>query len=951
MQQLVLQEMDSQLNPNGTAAFDIPDATMPFVYAAECSVQETCMAINETEGLMRQLYPRLAITNDELYRHMSDDDYLGRFSEPSSTTWQLLLAYDEVLAKAIPYGDQGLKKLVIPRLTEFTVADLTFTMQYPIELRVMRHGGVAAEYVQDSISPVATLSTNVVDWEMVIIDGRKVMSLYIPVQNFKVTTFTDTLNPSSLFQTSYTYTDNFYYARAYISRNQDDVWEEVRTTHSDLVYDPLNLTVVFKVLPGKLSVSIPTVYTNMAMATGDIRVDIYTTKGRLERDLAAYKIDQFKHTFNSIDDDPTYVAPLNTFGLIQSMSRQKVDGGAASIDFITLRDQVINNTLGDNQIPITNVQLESTLTRRGYDLVSNIDNITNRQFLASRRLGVPAGLDIVSGAGVAMSQLKLDMDSLAGSEHVADNDSRITIKPSMLFRFYNGMVTTVADAEIDRLVNSNAETIAREVNAGRYMYSPFHNVLDASSNNFEMRPYYLDNPTITQKVFVGENDTANLQATIDSFNIVRTDAGYRITVKLETGDQFKQLNDDQVVLQIGYQPPNESRWASVNGIYMGKEDNERVYYFDINTNYDIDSLHHLHTTNLSMFDVTQNRFYTPLNCNLDVSILVVNTITPGYQPNELDDLVQSHLLPQQYMVVTRERLQTVLGYDMTSIWRRSRTVLGDESYQHWEYDVMAFYEENEYATDSNGNVIITPLPGGGYDYEILHKKGDPVLDAQGNQVKKHQKGDVKLDKDGNPILVAPRKLLREITLLMVDGLFYFATEQAASNYRSQIPMEFVGWLQTDIDLLNRQLLEKCELFLYPTTTYGDTVVTVREGQKATIPVDQAFAITMYLTPSEYKNSAIRPSYISNGKIITNDLIVRKTVSVSDIVAKLEETSGDQVMAIEFSGLGGSANYSILTVEDDAVRLAIRKKLVVLPNQELTVEDDIQFNFLKHEVLS
>ncbi|MBW6072544.1 hypothetical protein, partial [Pseudomonas aeruginosa] len=71
----------------------------------------------------------------------------------------------------------------------------------------------------------------------------------------------------------------------------------------------------------------------------------------------------------------------------------------------------------------------------------------------------------------------------------------------------------------------------------------------------------------------------------------------------------------------------------------------------------------------------------------------------------------------------------------------------------------------------------------------------------------------------------------------------------------------------------------------------------------------------------------------------------------DTVAQLEATSGDGVQALEVFGLGGTNNYAILTVEDDAVRLAIRKKLVVLANQELTVEDDVQFNFLKHEVLN
>lgn len=952
IQSLALNELDAQVNPDpNNPAYDVPDGTIPFVFSLECSSMETAANIAEIEALGRRLYPRQAITQEEIYLHMSDDDYLGRFALPAQTPWLLILDYDEIIAKAVPYGEQGLKKIIIPRLTKYTAAGLPFTMQYPIQLTVMRHGGITAEYLLDKVSPIETLSSNIVEWNMMTAkaDGerRRLMVMSIPVKQFEVKTYTDTLNPSTIFQTDFTFTDQFYFARAYISHDDEVTWNEVTTTHSAIDYDPMDLTVVFKVVNNQLKVSIPTVYVTTGMATGSVRIDIYTTRGVLDRDLGTVQDTEFDVDFNSIDDDKLYTAPLSTLTTLQVMARERVSGGADAMSFATLREQVINNTTGPMQVPITNVQLTASLERKGYTLVTNLDNVTRLEYLASRRLSKPKALDLVSGAGVAMSQITFNMDSLSGSKHVSDNGNRMTLLPSMMYKYASGKVTPIDDANIDRLSGLTAEQKSREMNGSRYVYSPFHNVLDVTNNNFDMRPYYLDNPTVSQKIFVGENDTAALQVAISDFSVYRTANGYGIRVMLEEGEQFQKLENNQILLQLGYQPEGEKRWASVNGTYVGIQEKSRIYEFAINTNWDVNASNEIRTTNMTMFSDVQNDYYTSLNTDFDITICVVNSVTPGYKPNELDDMLQTHLLPELYMVVTRERLRTTLGYELTSLWRRSRPVLSEESYKKYANDVPAYYETTIYKTDSSGNIIITIKPDGKLDYQVLHKKGDPVLLSNGQPAMLHKKGDTILDAYGQPTLLAARKLLYEATLFMVDGLFYYANERDALAYAKEIPMEIVKWIQNDIATLNSRLLGEANLYLYPTTTYGDTLASIREGQKVTIPVDQSFTLSFYLNKAGYTNSTIRPGLIANSKTLINEYLQRSTISMSDITTKIVETSGDDVMAIEAQGLGGTNNFVILTVEDDAVRLAIRKRLVVLPNQELTVEDDIIYNWLRH----
>ena len=52
-----------------------------------------------------------------------------------------------------------------------------------------------------------------------------------------------------------------------------------------------------------------------------------------------------------------------------SYSDKRVDDGTDGIDFETLRNRVINNTIGDNNIPITNISLISYLEDYGYDII------------------------------------------------------------------------------------------------------------------------------------------------------------------------------------------------------------------------------------------------------------------------------------------------------------------------------------------------------------------------------------------------------------------------------------------------------------------------------------------------------------------------------------------------------------------------------------------------------
>ena len=94
---------------------DVVDPSNPFVFLLEASSVLTSASMEEAENLTRQLYPSMALTEDELYLHMSDQDYVGRFSSPSRTMFTVLFNKEELMQRAVDVGENGVRKITIPR--------------------------------------------------------------------------------------------------------------------------------------------------------------------------------------------------------------------------------------------------------------------------------------------------------------------------------------------------------------------------------------------------------------------------------------------------------------------------------------------------------------------------------------------------------------------------------------------------------------------------------------------------------------------------------------------------------------------------------------------------------------------------------------------------------------------------------------------------------------------
>lgn len=948
--QLVITDALDQVEATFDGTIDIANPTNPYMSLMETGAVNVSALFLEQEATNRRMYPSMATTQADLYLHMSNEDYANRFSQPAKATFSLLLGRDEIYQRAVAVGNTGTRKMVIPRHTQIEVAGVVFSMQYPIEIRIGTHNAISVVYDTSQSSPLQALTSNVVPTTTVLFDGLVFLRMEIPMYQLKVQSQNIQMNRAQLTERSWTFADNFHYARVYYA-NSAGQWIEMRTTHTDQVFDPTVPTAVLQVNGQTMSMRIPQVYQTLAMVNTELRVDIYSTLGPMELNLADYTPSQFEAQWLDRDYNGTspFVTPIKAFTTYTLFSDVTVAGGRGPLSLNALRERVITNSLGKVNVPITNVNIGSRLADMGYDMVLDVDNVTNRQFLATRTMPEPTDGTTVSGAGCTMLTMTESMENLAQLSTVMDNGNRITMLPSTLYQNVNGRISIVPKTTIDSLNNLPIDVRARRINENNFLYSPYHYVLDMNNDRFEHRPYFLDNPAIDSKSFVAENPTAALSVSVKSYQISRVPQGYLVVLILQSGETWKDLLDEQVFCQLGFFPFGETNRAYQNGSLAGlTETGERIYTFLIATDYDVDAKDNLMVNTFQMFDDPVHVYACPLNVDFDVFFAISGVTIEGFEPSTIDEDMGKNILPNDAIGLSEERLSVTLGSAMPGLWAASRSVPSSQDYRRYLADVPAVYEYTIYEID--------PLTGankwvinddGQVEFVVLHAKGDPMLDGGGAPIMRHYAGDVMHDVDGAPIVESTRRMLRQVDLFLIDGAYWFATDQPTTDYRDRVPATIVTWLKEDIASVQDTLLEQTSLFFYPQSTLGNIDVKVMEDKTVSINSAQSFSVTYYLSGSQYRDSALRASLITAATQVIHLQLQNSVVTLSSIISALEDVVSGDTIGVNVTGLGGSTPYDTVSLTDDSARLSIRKKAVARADGTIGVEDDVAVSFVQH----
>lgn len=920
---------------------DIVSAESPFMFLLEVSATGIAAAIAKSESITRRLYPLLANTESDLYRHMSDKDYIGRFSSPAVSSVQLLLDLEELEPSLVTLqAGSTVKSLIIPRDTKYTVLGLTLTGDYPIRIDLMPQGNYVVSYDVSELSPFGSTPSSLLVTSTALLNGSKYLSIKIPVKQYNNTSTTYPLDDTADFKETLGFKDKFFHCRVYIDYKNNE-WVEIKTTHNNQVYDINTPTAVLEVIDSKLHVQIPDIYTSTNQLGNTIRVDIFTTKGDITFDISDLPPKDFAANWSTLDTyaDLTAHSPLNDITNMLIYSLDVLTGGSDSRTLKETKDLVVYR-VDTTAVPIRESDIHVGLQVKGYTVLKIIDSITDRLYLASKDLPLRVRDSLSStifatNAHVTFDPLSGDVggDSLLSIR--VNNLSRTTILPNTLYVFENNLLRHLTDVELVNLESLTPKDLVATLNSKTYLYSPFHYVIDNSTGVFNCRTYYMTNPIIGDRSLLSNNLLVSYGINTTSVEFTELDGVYTLIIKASIPSGLTGLH-----VQIRFTSVTGDAAGYLNGtVTLGAT--ELTATFLLGTTFDVDEKDNIEITTMHNSSGVLNPVYVSLKSTFELFYLVSGD--PTGLSTDFDDKFSTIDIVGDVIAATHESLELTFGERLDGLYTDVKNILRTGVPSVYTAMVPATYLEDVYDQSGIYGTAYT-IVADDVVFTLLHSAGDPILDGNSDPVPLHNAGDPILDINGDVIPVAgdTNRLLNQIGITMIDALYRYATTEESKEYNKLIPQQILNYLTGDIIPAGRELHERTELYYRPKGSLQKVPVAVGDGVDIYVDPNLLINITFFIDELTFNDSEVRHQIESMARNLISKYLTNVTISVAGLTDVLLEINGDQIRGIDVSRFNDDS--TIMTLLEPGTSFGIKEEMRQLTDGTLDVVDTIDIKF-------
>lgn len=530
----------------------IVDPNSPIMNLIEGFSRVTADALNAIVANKQALYVRRAASFEDLFRHMSDFDYLGLYSAPADS--HILLYFDPTYlqdnAEALEEG--SIYRLVtIPEGTIFKVGNLSFGIHYPIKIMINSISGVVSASWDETVeNPLYNLSQNTIECRTQTANGISLLCLRIPVQQFVRTTYLEEVATTTGVAKVYDYTDGKFYAIRVYYQKSDQTWAELAQTLTNDLYDPETATALITVMAdrNKVKVTIPQVYFSEGMVSTKLKVEIYTTQGAVDVEFSDAETTTAQVSFPSGDSSSAILSRLKT--LLVVPAEPSVIGGSNGLTFEELKQRIINSSLTSGPL-VTSAELSNYFKDQGFTISRYQDGITNRIYRCYRLLTDSADAPIAA----ATLRTKLDLSAISNvigetgysSRILKDVDGSVMILPTALFLYdeVTKEAIPLSDAEIAALDALSATAKIAAYNDHVYTHIPFHLKMHYSGRYPVAYSYDLYEPSIDRIEFNADHPKVVAEISLRRASIEHLDngtGGYRLTVEANVSAELANVD-------------------------------------------------------------------------------------------------------------------------------------------------------------------------------------------------------------------------------------------------------------------------------------------------------------------------------------------------------------------------------------------------------------------------
>lgn len=926
---------------NNTNGITITDPNNPFLMLLEASVMTSANGALEATNLIRKTHPSLAITPDELYKHLSDEEITNMFATPTTAIMTFQINTVDLRNNGFKATGSNYTETTIPKYTEVVVMNTTFTLLNDIIVRYYDEGRVYVESLYNDmeisfndigIIPAGFTSDN---------DGGSWIIFEVPMRQIKRLKHNATVIQGDKFKYQQELTEQYYYSIAtYSNSSTGNLPVKLKKSLNEEYINPLSPCITINIMGKDVLYKIPDVYNLSLNVNGSLVIETFETKGLVDLPINKYPITEYKIIRPEEAPDNESKASWNNV-VAACSSRNAVSGGRNTMSLEDIRKSIVYKTTGLNELPITRHQLDKRVSFDGFNLFKAQDILLERSFIASRNLGELDSALLNARQDIFFNTVKLEMNILKNSKFIYLKDDIFIIKANTIFKEENGVVDIISNDEdsfINRLSDIEKISYFRD---RQYFLTPYYYIINKEENNTKCRVYNLDTPSVSNIKIVTKNTAVKQSINLNQYRIDKIHSGYRLTFNMLGNEDYKLLDNSKLQgqLSIPLKGNDVKIYFSSNYDYNAETELTQYLTFDIDTSLFIDSDNYLEVSN--GISSIRNNFINILS-TATIHLYTFDTSLRDETNYLVSEIVNNS--NNKFVVLTKQTLDITFGDELKYIHNKMFTTYTDRKYLKHSVGVPMTYAEDVYERDPVTGRIFTCDAEHNIVYNITHKRGDSVVDSNGNIVYKYKKGDVVLDANNQPVIDLDAGVVRYLDIFMFEYIYYVANTNPHINYR-QVCLDTVNtWLLNNIKDINSRLLDNT-IVSFKSYKSCKSIQLIANNVVYAIPYIVKPVVTLYTSKLNY--TAEETILIKNniGKILhrhlDSDIIV-----LDNIKTEIKSILDSNIAGVKISNLDNLGNLETIVLSDKSTRLSINKYLDLTKDNKLIVNYDIDLKLVE-----